>query len=166
MGLEARLDAAYLYPIPLREPSAPPAQPRLMTQDTQPLSRIARRAFVQMVAMIYAANHRDDHAKEDPKVGGHPAACASCIEILTALHAVVREPDDFVCCKPHASPNDHALHHLLPAVPYHALGTLHRRLSRELPQEAEYHQAEAGGVFATVRDLWTRAQARETAPTH
>ncbi|MEE3330468.1 MAG: fatty acid desaturase [Myxococcota bacterium] len=59
----------------------------------------------------------------------------------------------------------HALHHLLPAVPYHALGTLHRRLSRELPQEAEYHQAEAGGVFATVRDLWTRAQARETAPT-
>ncbi|MCA8943313.1 MAG: pyruvate dehydrogenase, partial [Planctomycetes bacterium] len=83
------------------------------TQDTQVLSNITRRALAQMVAMIYRANHRDDEQPGDPKVGGHPAACASSLEILAALHLVVRDPDDFVCCKPHASPVDHTLHHLL-----------------------------------------------------
>ena len=58
----------------------------------------------------------------------------------------------------------HALHHLLPAVPYHSLGALHWRLRRELPLEATYHQTEVAGVWVTVRELWTRAQARETAP--
>lgn len=77
------------------------------------LERITRRAFAHMVAMIHVANHRDDADRTDPKVGGHPAACASCIDFLAALHLVVREPGDFVCCKPHASPADHALHHAL-----------------------------------------------------
>lgn len=76
-------------------------------------ARITRRAFVQMVAMIHLANNRKNAIKGDPKVGGHPAACASCMEILAALHLVVREPADYVCCKPHASPTDHALHHQL-----------------------------------------------------
>ena len=66
-----------------------------------------------MVAMIYRANHRDDAVAGDPKTGGHPAACASCMEILGALHLLVREAGDYVCCKPHASPTDHALHHHL-----------------------------------------------------
>lgn len=81
--------------------------------DYQFLRPIVRRAFVQMVAMIHRANHRADAADGDPKVGGHPAACSSCMEILAALHLVVRQPNDFVCCKPHASPTDHALHHQL-----------------------------------------------------
>jgi len=63
---------------------------------------ITRRALAQIVAMIHRANHRDDEAPGDPKVGGHPAACSSCLEILAALHLVVRDPDDYVCCKPHA----------------------------------------------------------------
>ena len=53
----------------------------------------------------------------------------------------------------------HALHHFLPTVPYHSLGTLHRRLLRELPSEAEYHRTEAGGILAAVRELWERAPA-------
>ncbi len=81
--------------------------------DPELLASITRRAFVQMVAMIHIANNRDIAVKGDPKVGGHPAACASCMEILAALHLVVREPADYVCCKPHASPTDHALHHQL-----------------------------------------------------
>lgn len=81
--------------------------------DLPLLRRITRRAFVQMATMIHLANHRDDAAEGDPKVGGHPAACASSMEILAALHLVVREPGDYVCCKPHASPTDHALHHQL-----------------------------------------------------
>jgi len=77
------------------------------------LERIADRAFAQMVAMIHIANSRKDKDPSDPKVGGHPAACASSFHILGALHLVVREPQDFVCCKPHASPIDHAYHHLM-----------------------------------------------------
>ncbi len=84
-----------------------------MAHDTQLLQRITRRAFVHMVAMIDTANNRSDAATGDPKVGGHPAACASCLEILAALHLVVRDAGDYVCCKPHASPTDHALQHLL-----------------------------------------------------
>jgi pyruvate dehydrogenase E1 component len=77
------------------------------------LSRITDRAFAQMVAMIWLANHRDGKQPGDPKVGGHPAACASSCHILGALHLAVREVEDFVCCKPHASPMDHAFHHLM-----------------------------------------------------
>jgi pyruvate dehydrogenase E1 component len=84
-----------------------------MTPNVELLQGIVDRAFAQMVAMIHRANQRDDAAEGDPKVGGHPAACASSMEILGALHLAVREPGDYVCCKPHASPTDHALHHLL-----------------------------------------------------
>ena len=35
----------------------------------------------------------------------------------------------------------HALHHLLPGLPYHALGEAHRRLCRELAVDSVYHQA-------------------------
>ena len=77
------------------------------------LDRITRRAFAHIMAMIHLANHREDADKTDPKVGGHPAACASSLDFMAALHLVVREPGDFICCKPHASPVDHALHHAM-----------------------------------------------------
>jgi pyruvate dehydrogenase complex dehydrogenase (E1) component len=72
------------------------------TPDFPLIERITRRAFAHMVAMIHVANNRDDADKTDPKVGGHPAACASSLDFIAALHLVVREPGDFVCCKPHA----------------------------------------------------------------
>ena len=75
--------------------------------------RILNRAFVQAMAMIHLANNRKDKDPTDPKVGGHPASCASAMHILGALHLDVREPQDFVCCKPHASPVDHSLQNLL-----------------------------------------------------
>lgn len=41
----------------------------------------------------------------------------------------------------------HALHHLMPAMPYHAMGRAHRRLMERLPPHSPYH--------ATVkRNLW------------
>src|SRR5262245_19506839 len=77
------------------------------------LERITERAFAQTQAMIHIANTRKDKRPGDPKVGGHPASCASSMHILAALHLWVREPEDYVCCKPHASPVDHSLHHLM-----------------------------------------------------
>ena len=40
----------------------------------------------------------------------------------------------------------HALHHLLPSVPYHALGEAHRRLTAQLAPESAYHRASYKGL--------------------
>ena len=40
----------------------------------------------------------------------------------------------------------HALHHLLPSVPYHALGEAHRRLSAQLAPDSAYHRASYDGL--------------------
>lgn len=40
----------------------------------------------------------------------------------------------------------HALHHLLPGVPYHALGEAHRRISTALAPDSVYHRANYSGL--------------------
>jgi fatty acid desaturase len=47
----------------------------------------------------------------------------------------------------------HALHHLLPGLPYHALGTAHRRLKASLEPDSAYHGANYGGLFGLVARL-------------
>ena len=44
----------------------------------------------------------------------------------------------------------HALHHLLPSMPYHALPEAHRRLSRELAPPSIYHEANHPGLLHLV----------------
>ncbi|MBO9714299.1 fatty acid desaturase [Sphingomonas sp.] len=44
----------------------------------------------------------------------------------------------------------HALHHLLPGVPYHALGEAHRRLSEALGRDSAYHKASYPGLPGLV----------------
>jgi len=44
----------------------------------------------------------------------------------------------------------HALHHLLPGLPYHALGEAHRRLSAALAPESAYHRANYRGLPGLV----------------
>ena len=44
----------------------------------------------------------------------------------------------------------HALHHLLPSLPYHALGEVHRRLSAALGEESPYHKASHAGLPVLV----------------
>ncbi len=77
------------------------------------LNRICRRAHYLTTQMIYLANNRDDVQKGDPKVGGHPAACASSLHITGALHLLVKSGFDFVANKPHAAPIDHSYSFLL-----------------------------------------------------
>lgn len=77
------------------------------------LQKICDRAFAQTIAMIYVANARKDKHRGDPKVGGHPASCASSLHILGVLHLAARNAHDFYCAKPHAAPLDHSFHHLL-----------------------------------------------------
>ena len=45
----------------------------------------------------------------------------------------------------------HALHHLLPGLPYHALGEAHRRLCKELESGSAYHASSHRGLTPLVR---------------
>jgi fatty acid desaturase len=47
----------------------------------------------------------------------------------------------------------HALHHLLPGLPYHALGEAHRRLCRELGSGSVYHESSHRGLSPLVLRL-------------
>jgi len=55
----------------------------------------------------------------------------------------------------------HALHHLLPGLPYHALGEAHRRLCRELDVNSVYHQTSHRSLSGLVLRL-----ARSTMVSH
>lgn len=47
----------------------------------------------------------------------------------------------------------HALHHLLPSVPYHALGEAHRRITAMMDKESPYHKASYPGLPGLVAQL-------------
>jgi fatty acid desaturase len=53
----------------------------------------------------------------------------------------------------------HALHHLFPSLPYHALGTAHRRLTSQLQPGSPYHQTIQPTLLSALRQLWSEAQA-------
>lgn len=52
----------------------------------------------------------------------------------------------------------HALHHIFPTMPYHALPKAHARLSAELPADSPYHRCTAKSLPDEVRTLWQRAK--------
>jgi fatty acid desaturase len=51
----------------------------------------------------------------------------------------------------------HGLHHLLPALPYHSLGGVHRALLAELPDHSAYRATEERTLAGALRGLWLRA---------
>jgi fatty acid desaturase len=53
----------------------------------------------------------------------------------------------------------HALHHLFPGMPYHAMPEAHRRLTAGLPAGSAYHQTEEPSLTAALVDLWRRSVA-------
>lgn len=77
------------------------------------LDRICGRVHYMTTQMIWLANNREDAAKGDPKIGGHPAACASSLHITGALHLLVKSGFDHIANKPHAAPVDHTYNYLL-----------------------------------------------------
>jgi pyruvate dehydrogenase E1 component len=88
-----------------------------MTKNQKPnielLETLALRAHYYAMQMIDIANHKREHDRTDPKVGGHPAASASALHILGALHLWVKGPFDHIAVKPHASPADHSYNYML-----------------------------------------------------
>lgn len=50
----------------------------------------------------------------------------------------------------------HALHHLLPRLPYHNLGKAHARLAQALAPDSPYHRASQRGLFEALAALFHR----------
>ena len=48
----------------------------------------------------------------------------------------------------------HALHHVLPSLPYHAMGAAHRRLVERLPADSPYRQTLQPGLWAAVSEAF------------
>ena len=48
----------------------------------------------------------------------------------------------------------HALHHLLPGLPYHAYQEAHQRLVDQLPTTSPYRATESAGLSCSIRQLW------------
>lgn len=57
----------------------------------------------------------------------------------------------------------HALHHLIPDMPYHGLAAAHAKLMAELPDGAIYRRTEAPGLFSVMAALWRRADRNSAA---
>ena len=47
----------------------------------------------------------------------------------------------------------HALHHLLPMLPYHAMRAAHSRLIRQLPADSPYHRTVRRGLWPTLVEM-------------
>ncbi len=58
----------------------------------------------------------------------------------------------------------HALHHLFPTLPYHALATAHRRLMAHLPADSPYRVTESRSLLAELRSLWRRSATGASPP--
>jgi fatty acid desaturase len=56
----------------------------------------------------------------------------------------------------------HALHHILPGLPYHSLGAVHRALCAELPAESSYHRTSIRSVGEGLRNLIRDARANSS----
>jgi fatty acid desaturase len=59
----------------------------------------------------------------------------------------------------------HALHHLFPTLPYHALPTAHRRLMARMPEDSPYRRTVAQSFLGVVADMWRAAASRAAVAT-
>src|SRR5690606_14112919 len=55
----------------------------------------------------------------------------------------------------------HGLHHLLPSLPYHSLGAVHRTLLAELPDDSPYRRTQARSLVLVLRELLAAAHANQ-----
>lgn len=58
----------------------------------------------------------------------------------------------------------HSLHHMFPALPYHALGVAHRRLMAHLPADSPYRGTMRRGFLEAATELWRNASTTTRPP--
>ncbi|AJE87363.1 fatty acid desaturase [Streptomyces albus] len=59
----------------------------------------------------------------------------------------------------------HALHHLMPGLPYHSYPAAHARLVAGLPEGSAYRLTESSGLFASLGRLWKESRSHQRAGT-
>ena len=59
----------------------------------------------------------------------------------------------------------HALHHLLPGLPYHSYQEAHLRLVAQLPESSPYRTTESDGLLTSLATLWRTARTSTTVST-
>lgn len=84
----------------------------LTTERRRLLAAVEQKLLWLASWTIHNANHIRP-SRDNLKVGGHQASCASVATIMTALYFDVLRPGDRIAVKPHASPMMHAVHYLL-----------------------------------------------------
>lgn len=52
----------------------------------------------------------------------------------------------------------HALHHVFPSLPYHAMPEAHRRLMAQLPDDSPYRQAQEPSLTSGIMQLWRNSR--------
>lgn len=52
----------------------------------------------------------------------------------------------------------HGLHHMMPGLPYHSLGRVHRTLLEELPEDSPYRDTVTNGILETLAQLLHRGR--------
>ncbi len=57
----------------------------------------------------------------------------------------------------------HALHHLMPSMPYHAMPHAHRRLMAQLPLNSPYHQTVRPGLWPVLVSMVVNRETRPAA---
>jgi pyruvate dehydrogenase E1 component len=82
----------------------------MTNEQLRTLDEIQRRLLWLACWTVHNANHLRE--KDDVKVGGHQASCASIVSIMTALYFRTLRPEDRVAVKPHASPVFHAVQYM------------------------------------------------------
>jgi fatty acid desaturase len=60
----------------------------------------------------------------------------------------------------------HALHHFMPALPYHSLGKVNRALLEELPEGSPYRVAQSASIATALKLLLSSSAARERRPAY
>jgi fatty acid desaturase len=58
----------------------------------------------------------------------------------------------------------HGLHHMLPGLPYHSLGAVHRALLAELPEDSPYRATQTPSLIRTLGRLLARASRGSGSP--
>jgi len=72
-------------------------------------------------------------------------------QLLDSLNVDSRGPLTLLLCP--VGLRFHALHHVAPYLPYHALPKAHRRLMEQLPAGSEYHQVTVGSIAEGIGRL-------------
>jgi fatty acid desaturase len=104
-------------------------------------------AGINWVRTLAAHRYRNDGAE------------MTYVDQLTDSVNIVGQPTVTELCFP-IGLKYHALHHLFPALPYHALGEAHRRLMAQLPADSPYRQTVSSSFWRVFVELFHSAQAQ------